>query len=82
MAGYDNINDERKEIPEILLISNNENNHHDSKPQNVELFKFLVWWNTALWNTFAKYTALQKLELVVINYVNYYFQSNTNGNFE
>lgn len=42
MAGYDNINDERKEIPEILLISNNENNHRDSKPQNVELFKFLV----------------------------------------
>lgn len=41
MAGYDNINDERKEIPEILLISNNENNHRDSKPQNVELFKFL-----------------------------------------
>lgn len=41
IAGYDNINDERKEIPEILLISN-ENNHHDSKPQNIELFKFLV----------------------------------------
>ncbi|KAG6803070.1 hypothetical protein HZU73_01906 [Apis mellifera caucasica] len=41
MAEYDNINDERKEIPEILLISNNENNHHDSKPQNAELFKFL-----------------------------------------
>ncbi|CAL7938619.1 unnamed protein product [Xylocopa violacea] len=35
------INDDRKQIPEILLISNNENSQHGSKPQNVELFKFL-----------------------------------------
>lgn len=37
-----NTNGERREIPEILLISNNEDNQHGSKPQNVELFKFLV----------------------------------------
>ncbi|XP_017753120.1 PREDICTED: uncharacterized protein LOC108545838 [Eufriesea mexicana] len=36
-----NINDERKEIQDILMISNNEDNQHGSKPQNVELFKFL-----------------------------------------
>ncbi|KAK9306655.1 hypothetical protein QLX08_002734 [Tetragonisca angustula] len=36
-----NINDEGKEIPEILLISNNEDNQHGRKPQNVDLFKFL-----------------------------------------
>ncbi|XP_053983306.1 uncharacterized protein LOC128892963 [Hylaeus anthracinus] len=36
-----NINDERKEIPGILLISNNGDDEQGSKPQNVELFKFL-----------------------------------------
>ncbi|XP_050595459.1 uncharacterized protein LOC126924710 isoform X2 [Bombus affinis] len=37
-----NTNGERREIPEILLIPNNEDNQHGSKPQNVELFKFLT----------------------------------------
>lgn len=36
------ISDERKDIPEILFVSSNENNMHGSKPQNVELFKLLV----------------------------------------
>ncbi|KOC64995.1 hypothetical protein WH47_04585 [Habropoda laboriosa] len=36
------VNDERNEIPEILLIPTNENNEHGSKPQNIEFFKFLV----------------------------------------
>ncbi|OAD59678.1 hypothetical protein WN48_08992 [Eufriesea mexicana] len=45
-----NINDERKEIQDILMISNNEDNQHGSKPQNVELFKFLDWWGIGrLW---------------------------------
>ncbi|XP_043250609.1 uncharacterized protein LOC122396357 [Colletes gigas] len=35
------INDERKEVPELLLISNNGDNEQGSKPRNVELFKFL-----------------------------------------
>ncbi|CAK9801237.1 hypothetical protein ANTQUA_LOCUS2767 [Anthophora quadrimaculata] len=35
------VNDERNEIPEILLIPTNENNEHGSRPQNIELFKFL-----------------------------------------
>ncbi|XP_033332823.1 neuropeptide CCHamide 1 [Megalopta genalis] len=35
------INDEQKEIPEILLISNNAEHEQDRKPQNVELIKFL-----------------------------------------
>lgn len=43
-----NVNDEQKEIPEILLISNNGDNEHGSKPQNVELFKFLSDFNDNL----------------------------------
>ncbi|XP_076644754.1 neuropeptide CCHamide 1 [Halictus rubicundus] len=35
------INGEQKEIPEILLISNNGEHEQDRKPQNVELIKFL-----------------------------------------
>ncbi|XP_076761846.1 neuropeptide CCHamide 1 [Xylocopa sonorina] len=37
----ESIDDDRKQIPEILLVSNNEDSQHGSKPQNVELFKFL-----------------------------------------
>lgn len=40
----DSINEEQKEIPEILLISNNAEHEQDRKPQNVELIKFLVNW--------------------------------------
>ncbi|XP_076681871.1 neuropeptide CCHamide 1 [Andrena cerasifolii] len=36
-----NVNDERQEIPDILLMSSNENNERGSKPQHVQLFKFL-----------------------------------------
>lgn len=39
------ITDERQEIPEILLISSNENNGRGSKPLNIELVKFLVNYN-------------------------------------
>ena len=40
-----NVNDERQEIPEILLMSSNENNERGSKPQHVQLFKLLVNWS-------------------------------------
>ncbi|XP_031834207.2 neuropeptide CCHamide 1 isoform X1 [Nomia melanderi] len=36
------INEDRKEIPEILLISNNGDHQQERKPHNVELIKFLV----------------------------------------